>query len=239
LGSSIDWWLYFVDRSELCFYVVQASGFPIAAREILPHLQRDRGELMIFFLEKYQIQRVSFCSSDLWTSSLRMDGLSIGLLVLAIILSIFLVGAIIFVCCWLRMKKLHAAVVAAQPAQPALSLVMAPSQFTAPKLPAAYHVEAPMSISQWSALSIPTFSYGMKGLAQKPRRPPSSCDAHYEWQESSLDLAGDADSINRSINDAVNHTTSSSAPSITEDSVSVGKHSMNNQRCHSPENTAL
>ena len=65
------------------------------------------------------------------------------------------------------------------------------------------------------------------GVGQKPRRPPSSCEGNYEWQESSLDLAGDGESINRSVNEPFNGnerdvtTTSSSAESITEDSVSV------------------
>ncbi|OQV20236.1 hypothetical protein BV898_05791 [Hypsibius exemplaris] len=225
-----------VDRFDLCFYVIQPPGFPISALDSLPLLQRNQTDLMLFFLGKYHVQRFTYCHSDLAAaaSGPRMDGLSIGLLTLAVALSIFLVGAVIFVCCWIRMKKLHAAVLAAhQPTSQQTSPLeqLAANQFTpSKKLPPGFQqFQAPLSVSQWSAMSLPTFSFGMLQhpnsgmLPPKQFRPPSSCDANYEWQESSLDLAGDGESINRSINDAFHNrtTSSSSAQSLTEDSVSV------------------
>ncbi|GAV02427.1 hypothetical protein RvY_12995 [Ramazzottius varieornatus] len=195
---------------------------------------------MEFLHYRLQIRRITTCER---TGFFHLDGLSIGLLVLAILLAISLIAGIIFVCCWIRIRRLRAVVKAAQP-PPSLS---APSEFDVPKTPQfltrPYHIT-----SGWSSFgSIPTFTYGMTDPVFSPplpvtltrKKPPSSsCAANYEWQESTLDLAADNDSLNKV--PLPISSSSSSAPSLPEDSGShISRVSINYHRSDSPENTAL
>ena len=232
-------------RDEFSFYVLQSPGFALVATEILPQFQKDTSKLMEFLYSRLSIRRITTCEKS---GFFKLDGLSIGLLVLAILLAISLIGGIIFVCCWIRIRRLHAVVKAAQPPPS----IIASSEFDVPKTsPSIYHTAPYHTCSGWSSFgSIPTFTYGMNGPAlsaplplpvtlTRKKRPSSSCAVNYEWQESTLDLAADGDSLNK-MHLPPASSSSSSAPSLPEDTGShVSRISINYHRPYSPENTAL
>ncbi|XP_055329417.1 uncharacterized protein LOC129582052 [Paramacrobiotus metropolitanus] len=206
-----------MNQAELCFYVVMPPGFVLPGQEILALLQPTGNSLLQLSYERYNISKIISCIPDPNTSpNYKLDSLSIGLLVLAVALAITLICAIIFICCWIRMKKLQATV----------TCISTSASTHHPSSPAHIYAMPKVSYYQNGHFAAPPpwphlsgYPFYDVSLPAKRATLPSSCDVNYEWQESTMDLAVDADSLTQG---SILHLaeTSSSAPSIAEDTPS-------------------
>lgn len=214
-------------RAELCFYAVYPPGFALSAQEMLENLQKSRNPLLQVFYEKYQVNQALPCGS-LVPAPYQLDALAIGLLVLAVGLTITLVVTSLLVFCWIRIKQLHATVVTAS------STRLCPNGGFMPKV--SYQQNGPFAPHSWP---LPAYPLGIYDIGSPLTRStlPSSCAVNYEWQESTMDLAIDADSLTNG--SGLNESTSD-VPSITEDTNTTATPSFQDEsRSHCSENTAL